>query len=162
MSDTRTALHRPAPPSGRTIRRALVLATYLGYMVLVAMFWARSVRDLPNWFLLLILVPGFVTLLSFAGLYTSTYSMADQPDKRLDERQRMVRDRAYRLAYQVVATVLLLLIFYAMVAIDGGDLWFPRTLNQFSAIFWGAMLLTTSLPTAMIAWTEPDEVDDEG
>lgn len=160
MSDTRTALHRPVPPSGRTIRRALVLATYLGYMVLVAMFWARSVRDLPNWFLLLILVPGFVTLLSFAGLYTSTYSMADQPDKRLDERQRMVRDRAYRFAYHALAAVFLVAALYAYIALDSGSLWFPRTSNQLNAFFWGAMLLATTLPTAVIAWTEPDDLDE--
>lgn len=160
MSDTQTVLHRPAPSLGRTIRRALVLATYLGYMVLVAMFWARSVRDLPDWFLLLILVPGFVTLLSFAGLYTSTYSMADQPDKRLDERQRMVRDRAYRFAYQALAAVFLVAALYAYIALDSGSLWFPRTSNQLNAFFWGAMLLATTLPTAVIAWTEPDDLDE--
>lgn len=160
MSDTRTALQRPVPSSGRTIRRALVLATYLGYILLVAMFWARSVRDLPAWFLLLVLAPGSVTLLSFVGLYTATHSIADQPDKRLDERQRLIRDRAYRSAYQVLAAVFLMSALYSYIALDSGSLWFPRTANQLNAFFWGAMLLAMTLPTAIIAWTEPDDVDE--
>lgn len=162
MSDARI-LPTPRPQTfSRATRRVLVTVTYLGYAFFVWAFWAARTLDVALWTILLAAVPALATMLCYVALYAYTRSIADRSDRQLDERERMVRDRAYRLAYQVVATVLLLLIFYAMVAIDGGDLWFPRTLNQFSAIFWGAMLLTTSLPTAMIAWTEPDEVDDEG
>jgi hypothetical protein len=67
-----------------------------------------------------------------------------------------VRNNAYRLAYTVVATIVLLFGLFGTVALDGGKMWLPQTYNQASYLLWGAILLTLTLPSAIIAWTEPE------
>jgi hypothetical protein len=146
--------------SGRAARRGLVLSLYLGYALILTLFATREA--LPSgWFAPLAFILLLVTALSYIGLYTSTRSVADASDGQLDERERSVRDSAYRFAYQALSGTFLLSAFYTMVAMDGGSLWFPRTLNEASAVFWGVFLLATTLPTAIIAWREPDPVDDD-
>ena len=44
---------------------------------------------------------------------------------------------------------------YAMIGLDNGW-WLPRTFNELQAVFWGALLLASTLPSAILAWTEPD------
>lgn len=50
---------------------------------------------------------------------------------------------------------------YAAVVADSGFGWLPRTWNEVQAVMWGVILLTWTLPTAVVAWTEPDPVAEE-
>lgn len=78
----------------------------------------------------------------------------------IDERLRAVRDRAYRKAYQWLTMGFALLVFYAIASTMGLSLWLPTSLSQRLALLAIGGLIVTTLPQAIIAWTEPDEPDE--
>ncbi|WP_412026941.1 hypothetical protein [Deinococcus yunweiensis] len=81
--------------------------------------------------------------------------ISDGPDSELDERQRRVRDEAYVNAYRLLCTLFILVRLYVMIGHDAGW-WLPRSSNELQATFWSGLLLASTLPSAILAWTEPD------
>jgi len=57
--------------------------------------------------------------------------------KQLDEMEMHLRHKALSWSYAVLSVVLMLALFYAGVATDGGW-WLPSTYDHWSGIFWGA------------------------
>lgn len=78
----------------------------------------------------------------------------------IDERLRAVRDRAYRKAYQWLTMGIALLVFYVIASTTGLSLWLPTSLSQRLALLAIGGWIVTTLPQAIIAWTEPDEPDE--
>lgn len=158
-SSGRTGGRGPIPSQAR--RRIAVLAAYLGYAAVVGFFWVRSNLDVPAWTMVLPLAAGLVAVLGLATFCLGrTWDVANEPDAALDERERSIRDRAYRRSYAVIASAYLLTVIYAAIGHDSGILWLPRTWNELQAIMWGVLLLTLTLPPAVVAWTEPDPVPE--
>ena len=103
-----------------------------------------------------LLVSWPVWVLSQLGLWflldQATVGVLRLHPGQLDERQQVVRDRAYRRAYRVVQVVL--------VAAWAG----PRPVTFFgyrwqvvlTGLAWAALVL----PTVVVAWTEPVDPDD--
>ncbi len=80
----------------------------------------------------------------------------------LDERDTSVRDHAYRRSYWIAIIVVALGLVYAMLAADHSDWWLPQTADAYGAVLVGFLFLIGSLPTAVVAWSEPDvEIEDE-
>ncbi|MCC5949286.1 MAG: hypothetical protein JJT89_12600 [Nitriliruptoraceae bacterium] len=122
---------------------------------------------------ILVLVSGFVeletpslasTIVTFAGgMFSGITAIAlilivrlvpSQPDDKLDERLRMVRDRAHRTAYQLVSIVVLslLLVLYARASLSG---WLPDT-DGLSRWMIATIMMFLATPSAVMAWTEPE------
>lgn len=144
--------------ASRAARRRAVMAIYLGYpALLLCLALARGLPDpRPWWFPILLLPLGIAVLVGLAALLSSwVWQAANQEDSALDERQRRVRDRAYLHAYQGLGALVILTAVYAMFARNLGW-WLPTTGLQMQALFWGVFLLCLTLPTAIVAWTEPD------
>ncbi len=159
-----TKWNAAARPGGsartRTHRRIAVLATYLGYLAMIGVwFVASSYRSVGLFIVVSVL--GIVMLSGLGVLLTSwIWSAANAPDPELDERQQRVRDRAYLHSYQTFAGLVTLAGFYAAVAWDNGW-WLPATWNHVQAVMWGVLLLALTLPAAVVAWREPDMPDDQ-
>ena len=146
----------------RRRRRAAVLATYLGYAALVGSFWLNGAADLPRWTAMLPIAAGAALLAGLTTVFVGAWwDRANQVDAALDERERAVRDRAYRSSYTVVGTLCVTTVVYAAIAADSGRGWLPSTSNEWQAVVWGVLLLVMTIPTAVLAWTEPDPVPDE-
>jgi uncharacterized membrane protein len=86
-------------------------------------------------------------------------------DPLTDERQKQVLDRAYRQAYHVISVLaaLSLLIFFLFWAWVDGDhfkeLVTPRHVMALVFLYaTGVIALIPSLPSACLAWSEPDDV----
>jgi hypothetical protein len=103
---------------------------------------------------LLGLVP-FVALSVYLYRGTQLWQYGNAPDEQLDERQVLVRNRAYRLAYSVVSLTVLILLVYLMLA---SDFHWPvlSGYDQISPFFWGVWTIVLVLPSAILAWTESD------
>jgi hypothetical protein len=136
-------------------RRLLVAGIYAGYAVVVGAFWlAQAVAH----GLIALALPGFLML----GIchwtvsqVVQAYSLSAQKSvPRPDERQVLVRDRAFVTSYQILSGLLCLGILYATIA--GAHWWHPST-NEWKAGLFGSLLLSATLPSAVIAWGEPDE-----
>src|SRR5215467_2649142 len=89
---------RPMP---RRARRALVVATYALFGAFMLVMYLGYTAD-PRWpsgLGVTAVVLFLATAIAFVRLVTAPGYAADTLDRRLDERQRFVRDRAYRVAY---------------------------------------------------------------
>lgn len=166
-------MHTYVPPpvsvriGRRSRRRRAVIALYVGYPAFVALLWLGSqLRHADASTLALATILPLVA--SVAAMLTGGYVLLSRTainlpnilERMLDERQRLVRDGAYRVAFRIVSGVLLVAALYMFMALSAG--WpLPRSGEAGHAIFWAVFVVTTTLPTAIIAWTEPDR-EDEG
>jgi hypothetical protein len=73
----------------------------------------------------------------------------------LDEMERQLRFKALSWGYSAFTALALLTIVYVGIATDTG-LWLPRSFDAWNAVFWGAFLYASLLPTAFLAWTLKD------
>ncbi len=148
----------------RPKRRCIVAAMYISYIVLW-MFAAGSRDSLGvqlgiNY--LGLAISGLILggcWLALAGL-TLEYGLPG--DSRMftsrDERQTAVRHRAFVRAYGILTALICAGVVYSSVALAIGlGLPGPEYKNP---LLFGAILLCTSLPSAVIAWTETDDVPD--
>ena len=62
------------------------------------------------------------------------------------------------ISYQIIAGIFGLSVAYGTMALDFGW-WLPSTFDRLQAVLWGIVLLTMTLPSAVVAWIEPDAQD---
>jgi len=80
-----------------------------------------------------------------------------------DERQQAVRYRAQAIAYQVSAAVVIAGALYGLLAgFFVPQLWLPHTPADLVPIAGALFLLYSTLPFAVVAWTEPDTPSQDG
>lgn len=110
---------------------------------------------------------GLAMIAVLAGLEIRTRSIANAANCRIDERERSRRDHAHRLAYWLLSLPVSLIVGFGVARIQralesGGDLIIANPqLTVFGVLLWVGVFLWISLPTAIIAWTEPEPIDDE-
>jgi hypothetical protein len=147
----------------RRFRRRLVVGTYAGWLLIAAIVKVMTLTD-PKWSTSAI--PVFSVLLvansiiSLVFLSRRTYINAPElADEELDERLVQIRNHAFRRAYQFVVPLALAGWLVSMVVMQvqsGAQGW----TNAF-LIYSGVAMLATTLPTAIIAWREPDPPEPE-
>lgn len=153
-------------------RRWLVVELYLSYLFSLVGWWliwgVKGTSPAERLFgslmgsveVLIPLVPSVVCVVLFIVLLSSRAGRVVQSrEKDLDERQRMVRDRAYRYAYRVIAPLFLLvasyLVFLPIFAAQPGlNLPLPTNMMEGLACLWAVMLIVLTLPTSIITWME--------
>lgn len=150
MTTHRSVRRAPLLPLAQ--RRLCVVATYAGFLVMTL---AWSFIEQP-WRWLVIIPLGLLMLLAFSRLVQSQkMGTSDGADQELDERQLQVRNVGYLNAYRGLGFLVVLFALYYFIAGDTGW-WLPTTENERTAFFWGTWGLILTLPTAILAWTEPD------
>jgi hypothetical protein len=79
-----------------------------------------------------------------------------------DERQRTIREHAQAVSYRILGPVIVLLALYMLFVTPVlGHAWLPSTQSEQVGLLAGFALLFSTLPAAVIAWSEPDPVPDE-
>lgn len=141
-------------------RRAAVIATYLGAAVTIALIWARASGELPGWTGWLAFMSALIAMAGFAGICTTATEITRQRVP-FAERDSRISDYAYRRAYWIVAIVTLFALVYAMFAADRPSWWLPDSQQEYWSIFVALGFLSGSLPTAIVAWIEPDVAGDD-
>ena len=146
----------------RRSRRLVGVATFLGLPAMYAWsaYWATT--SVPPWLwgpVSFALIGS--TLVGALVLYRYVRNRADMPGTRLDERERQLRDRAWILAYQVLAVVVVVLVAAVVIPVlaFGMAVTVDATLATAAALCLGVLL--PLLPTATLAWIEPDLPEDE-
>ncbi len=154
--------------ASRRWRRLLVLSLYVGQLVAAGFVWQvgtldpggpEGLRRVTHILHVLFPFAMAIALASFLLLFVATQQVGVLADTEADERQRMVRNRAYYLAYRIVGIVLgfIALGVVAVAAgkarahtpflLDGTDVAEVLPVLVFNMAF---------LPTVVLAWTEPD------
>jgi hypothetical protein len=142
----------------RRWRRVLVGVLGIGWALAAAMLLAPGVPTA------LAIAAVVATLLVWVALVLVTRNLTQTVDAFADERERVVRDRAHRLAYWALAPVLGgvigWLLTYAMRSSRQLILG-PAVAPQIAAVCWTLFVLYGALPVAILAWTEPDPPEHE-
>jgi hypothetical protein len=145
---------KTATPIKQNVRRAIVMACYLGG-ILMAFGWL--LEQPLRWF---VVIPcGFACILSM-GLLLMPYvlGVSDGTDEMLDERQLQHRNKTYLDAYRILGLLVMFAALYFYIAGTSGKWWLPKSEYEMNVVFWGTMLLVITLPTALAAWSEPDPI----
>lgn len=145
------------PEFGRDRRRPLAVLSVVGYPAAVLVLTQVPSAGVPPAAAAaaaaLIMLP---TLFAMWRLYEFRGHMAQAPDHELDERQVRVRDRAYLESYRLFVLFVLLALFG--VGVLPGLVGRPVTFD-YMTIQWfimGVVLLSLTLPSAVVGWQEPD------
>jgi Ca2+/Na+ antiporter len=157
--DTNSAARARQQPdaSPRSLRRVLVVGVLAGYPLFVAAWVGLPELGVTGLVWTVVVAGlGLGVMLGAFGLYGFQTSMAHVPDAQLDERQIAIRDRAYLVSYRILATFMLLGIFALSIAPDVLDRPLVVTFETMQPLMWGALLYSLILPSAVIAWQEPD------
>ncbi|MBI1360086.1 MAG: hypothetical protein GC155_07355 [Alphaproteobacteria bacterium] len=149
-------------PLGKTFRpgtlRALFVLLYVLYPAgcILQIVPAPDNLERPLAVVGLLLVAA--SLLIFALLAgTSLQRQSQEQPSRLDERELAERNRATYVAYVILAGSVMLGLVYMMIAKDleagrGIHLWLPKTSDHWNGLFWGFVLVSLTLPGAVMAW----------
>jgi hypothetical protein len=143
------------------VRRETVAALYGSGLCMLACARLYAVSKMPGWLLGSLLFGllvgyGWWVLNQFALLYCA------EGDARADERQLALRDRAFFRAYQWICGLLALLLLSWYLASSGRalPLWYPRTAADFNLVFLTFIVVSVTLPHALLAWWEEDLFDE--
>jgi len=151
----------------RSRRRGLVVVLYASYALLIACFALAERSGLGLMFAAGLLPSGLALISAFWALSQLALPYATEGTGRnaelVDERQLQVRDRAFYRAYQILSSLFGLWVVYEGIARTNERQWFwvPQTFGDYQAIVWGYLLVAMTLPSALIAWTEPDLSDSD-
>lgn len=135
-------------------RRLAVVAQLLSYP-LIFLAYELSVDPLLRSFISLLAALLWLGAMGYLFYNTAIRQFGNAPDENLDERQNSVRNYAYRNAYISLSVVVMLCLFYTLLAIDK-QWWLPSRLGQITSLFFTFLFLMVILPSAIIAWTEPE------
>jgi hypothetical protein len=105
-----------------------------------------------------------LTLVCDTLLYVATHRVTDRATSSLDEREQWLRNRAYRSAYLILFALVVIVVGGSFLLFTTGSevasAWVshpvrhPAVLSGFTL---ATLQLASLLPTAIVAWIEPDE-----
>ncbi|SEJ91753.1 hypothetical protein SAMN04488058_1367 [Deinococcus reticulitermitis] len=154
-------LPRFRPLAPRRLRRRLVLTMGLGYGLYLGTVALSSAAALPPAALIAGALLG-LGLMFAGGIRLMKPSRLGLPEGRvheLDERQAQRLAQMHILAYRLLGALFMLAALYFTLAFRNGQLPIPRSDFAWTSVYLGAILLIPVLPTAILAWTEPDLED---
>ena len=142
-------------------RRVVAIATLIGMPVayLWSSYWLATSAPTVLWGPITFVLFG-ATIVGAFLLYGYARGRAELPGRNLDERQRQLRDRAWILSYQVLSAVVILGVIVA--GIEAFLVERPVTLDAsaINALVLSVAVLLPVLPTAALAWIEPDPIEE--
>ena len=141
----------------RRFRRRLLIATYTAWIVVAVLVKLLSFGPFPAfWLTWILLAANFI----IQGIWVVRRTIISTPtlvDAELDERMVQIRNAAFRTAFRVFGLVVLIGWIAAIEAIQLQPN-YQGFLNAW-LIFFGVALLASTLPTAIVAWREPDPTE---
>jgi hypothetical protein len=143
----------------RSFRRRLLIATYATWIAVALIVKLMSYAYPRSFWLIWVLLVANMIIQAFWVERRTIISTPALADAELDERLVQARNAAFRTAYKPFALVALIGWLVSIVAYQSqpNDEGF---LNAF-LIFFGVALLASTLPTAIVAWREPDPAELE-
>lgn len=135
-----------------------MIGCYGGYASLVVAWFFVSPPLLHS---VLLVMFGLTCVICMGALsMPNMLGISDGDQALLDERQRSVRNAMYVRAYQILGALLMTIGLYVYIASDSKTWWLPQSSLELQAVFWGIWVFVMTLPAALIAWLEPDPLEE--
>jgi H+/gluconate symporter-like permease len=138
--------------------RVLLVTLYvlypLGCILQILQTSAAQARTVDLMGVVLVAISG----LAFFGVATTSLQrQAQEPEAKLDERERAERNRAAYWAHSIFSSVVVIGVLYLSLNADRladgkPALWTPQTGEHWTAIGFGLAVAAMTLPTAVLAW----------
>jgi predicted exporter len=152
-----TAITARRPASGRLP----VLVLYGGLVTQIAEFAAYSAARLPTTVNLAQFACIAVECAAWTGLRRATRELAGHRGRPLDEREAAIRDRAAWITMRLL-TLGLAVLAGGYVLLHEGTGWLPVPSAQWlGMIAFAAWMVAWTLPSAVLAWTQPAPLTDQ-
>lgn len=136
----------------RTRRRVAIIAQLSCYPLIIVL--SQGV-GLPSGLASGLGLVGFGLVSMYLYYKTGLWQLGNAPDEQVDERQIQIRNQAYRFAYIGLSTAVLIAVIFFTLANDFH--WaIPNNYDQLSSLFWVVWSFVLTLPSTILAWTEPD------
>ncbi len=149
----------------RATRRRRVVALYAGFAVFFPTYAiAHAAHDLTSkigWLAITGIAFGCFCYGFYTLLQRTFINSPNAPDDAVDERQLDRRNRAVFVAYRALAIATAVVPLWLLVATTAERWAWLRDPNLLAFASWGLLLVGITLPTAILAWTEPDPLGDE-
>lgn len=144
-------------------RRLAVASLYLGCLAGL-LFCACTTRGAIPYSLgsVLMIVSALGGLFGLVGVVQTRRTLFFPAAGLLDERQRSVQDRAYKFAYQGLGAAVVIVALLLGLAHFGRFTPPHLTRGEVGLLLGVLFLVVLTLPSAMMAWTEPDPPEDSG
>jgi len=145
------------------MNRVLIIANIVIALIMIALVQFNIAVATPT----VLVTLGVGMFVIAVILEFRTRSLANSMDRIVDERERARRDHAHRIAYWTLAFPVGFL--GGMVVSRLQRTWgeglglsvSPEGMPEFLVFFWLGVLIFITLPTVIIAWTEPKPLDDD-
>ncbi len=158
---TPVAIFRALSRARRPIRRAMVLASFAGYPLLLLGYYtlvATGRLSQVIWAPIAVVLMS-LTIFGLIGVYSFSRDRAQLDGPTLDERQRVLGLRAYALSYSVLMTAVWAVISpLALAIVFGGPV--TITAEWVLPMIVSASVYLPAMPSAVLAWIEPDYAED--
>jgi hypothetical protein len=143
----------------RRFRRRLLIATYATWIAVAGIVKLLSFAYPHSFLLTWVLLGANLIIQTFWVGRRTIISTPALADAELDERLVQIRNAAFRTAFRVFVWVALIawIVSIAAMQLQPNDQGFLNAL----LIFYGVALLASTLPTAIVAWREPDPTEPE-
>lgn len=157
----------PKPPissrvGSRSLRRRVVIAMYSSWLVAALSVTIGDNQGQTMASASGVLAVGGVVAMALLSLWLGRRTYVNAPriaDRELDERLVQIKNQAYRSAFKifvgftVVAWPLSLFLLFDQPG--------PHGITRAFLVFGGVGLLASTLPTAIVAWREPDPAEPD-
>ncbi len=145
-------------------RRRRVIALYAGFAGLFPTYaLAHGAHDIVvklAWLGITGIAFGFFCYGFYTLLQRTFINSPNVSDDAIDERQRDRRNRAVFIAYRALAMSVAIVPFWVLVATTAPQWTWLRDPNLLAFASWALLLAGITLPTAILAWTEPDPLEE--
>jgi hypothetical protein len=141
-------------------RRLIVLAALAGNPLAFILLIALKDLDVNRWLILACFIAlNMITVASLLISYRYACGRIDGRRAHFDEREIELRQQAYALAHRVLATTLVLAVAAVEIPLTNGNT-LTLDANTFLPIMIWVIVYIPALPSLMLAWIEPNAVDD--
>jgi hypothetical protein len=141
--------------------RLLVLVLYGGLLAQIAEFAVYSAARLPKAVNLAQFACMGIEITAWMALRRSTRDLAGHGGRGLDEREVAIRDRAAWITMRLF-TLGLAVLAGGYVLLQQGTGWLPVPSAQWlGLIAFTVWMVTWTLPSAVLAWTQPAPLSDQ-
>jgi hypothetical protein len=164
-SHGRGALHSLRRQLRKRSSRRTIISCCLAMLALeVGLGLVKRWHELAASELVTFMMAAWILVFSWLASTTTFRIELKRPESEYDERERALRDRAFRTSYIILGSIAMLYLLVHLGNYESAAYFWSRYLSLLPdvarVLWWQGFLSVGLLPAAVLAWIEPDPPED--